>query len=461
MINAMNSRKTNEPGDFEPENLDPLAISQVQFRRAHAHLDDLKRGLIEFFEVPKRTISVCFPVEMEDGSVRTFHGFRVLHNQVLGPGKGGIRYHPDVTEREVAALAALMTWKCALLRVPFGGAKGGVVCDTKVLGETDLRRITRRFIHELGDNIGPHTDVPAPDLYTNEQTMAWVYDTYDQMHPGENNRPVVTGKPLEIGGSIGRFEATGLGCFFATKRFLQIAPLPGLEKIEGATVVVQGFGNVGSIAAKSFREAGVVVLAVSDSEGGVYNESGLDLEAIIANKTEHGTVVGTPGTRTITNEELLGLECDILIPAALGDQICRDNAAGVNAKLVVEAANRPVTPAADEILVQNGVVVLPDIVANAGGVTVSYMEWVQNIANEEWSLERINAELERKITDAVDAVVGCWRGLNASDRAAVVENVDETRKDHAKELLADLRTAALVVAIRRVARATLKRGIWP
>ena len=461
MINAMNSRKTNEPGDFEPENLDPLAISQVQFRRAHAHLDDLKRGLIEFFEVPKRTIIVCFPVEMEDGSVRTFHGFRVLHNQVLGPGKGGIRYHPDVTEREVAALAALMTWKCALLRVPFGGAKGGVVCDTKVLGETDLRRITRRFIHELGDNIGPHTDVPAPDLYTNEQTMAWVYDTYDQMHPGENNRPVVTGKPLEIGGSIGRFEATGLGCFFATKRFLQIAPLPGLEKIEGATVVVQGFGNVGSIAAKSFREAGVVVLAVSDSEGGVYNESGLDLEAIIANKTEHGTVVGTPGTRTITNEELLGLECDILIPAALGDQICRDNAAGVNAKLVVEAANRPVTPAADEILVQNGVVVLPDIVANAGGVTVSYMEWVQNIANEEWSLERINAELERKITDAVDAVVGCWRGLNASDRAAVVENVDETRKDHAKELLADLRTAALVVAIRRVARATLKRGIWP
>jgi glutamate dehydrogenase (NAD(P)+) len=266
---------------------------------------------------------------------------------------------------------------------------------------------------------------------------------------------------LELGGSIGRFEATGLGCFFATKRFLEIAPLPGLEKIESATVVVQGFGNVGSIAAKSFREAGAVVLAVSDSEGGVYNESGLDLEAIIANKTEHGTVVGTPGTRTITNEELLGLECDILIPAALGDQICRDNAAGVNAKLVVEAANRPVTPAADEILVQNGVVVLPDIVANAGGVTVSYMEWVQNIENEEWSLERINAELERKITDAVDAVVGCWRGLNASDRAAVVENVDETRKDHAKELLADLRTAALVVAIRRVARATLKRGIWP
>jgi glutamate dehydrogenase/leucine dehydrogenase len=455
------SDKTNNPGENEPENLDPLAISQAQFHNARVHIDGLKRGLIEFFEMPKRTISVSFPVEMEDGSVRTFHGYRVLHNQVLGPGKGGIRYHPDVTEGEVAALAALMTWKCALVRVPFGGAKGGVVCDTKALSETDLRRITRRFIHELGDNIGPHTDVPAPDLYTNEQTMAWVYDTYNQMHPGHNNRPVVTGKPLELGGSVGRFEATGLGCFFATKRFLEIAPLPDLEKIEGSTVVIQGFGNVGSVAAKSFRDAGAVVLAVSDSEGGVYNESGLDLEAITANKTEHGSVVGTPGTRTITNEELLGLECDILIPAAIGDQICRDNASGVNAKLVVEAANRPVTPAADRILVQNGITVLPDIVANAGGVTVSYMEWVQNIENEEWSLERINAELERKIANAVDAVVGCWRDINSRDRSVVLEKRDELPKEPAKEVPIDLRTAALVVAIRRVARATLKRGIWP
>lgn len=461
MINAMNSNEVNEPAKIEPENLDPLVISKIRFHNARAHLDGLKRGLIEFFEVPKRTISVCFPVEMEDGSVRTFHGYRVLHNQVLGPGKGGIRYHPDVTENEVAALAALMTWKCALVGVPFGGAKGGVVCNTKVLGETDLRRITRRFIHELGDNIGPYSDVPAPDLYTNEQTMAWVYDTYDQMHPGQNNLPVVTGKPLEIGGSIGRFEATGLGCFFATKQFLEIEPLPDLEKIEGATVVVQGFGNVGSVVAKFFREAGAVVLAVSDSEGGVYNESGLDLDAIIANKVEHGTVVGTPGTRTITNEVLLGLECDILIPAALGDQVCRDNASRVKAKLVIEAANRPITPAADEILVQNGIVVLPDIVANAGGVTVSYMEWVQNIGNEEWSLERINAELERKMAGAVDAVVDCWRGLNASERAAAVESGDEARKAPANESLIDLRTAALVVAIRRVARATLKRGIWP
>ena len=461
MSDTVRSDEVNEPAENEPEDLDPIAISQARFHRARAHLDGLKRGLIEFFEVPKRTISVCFPVEMEDGSIRTFHGYRVLHNQVLGPGKGGIRYHPDVTDREVAALAALMTWKCALVRVPFGGAKGGVVCDTKVLGETDLRRITRRFIYELGDNIGPHTDVPAPDLYTNEQTMAWIYDTYDQMHPGRNNRPVVTGKPLEIGGSVGRSEATGLGCFFATRRFLEIAPLPGLEKIEGATVVVQGFGNVGSVAAKSFREAGAVILAASDSGGGVYNESGLDIEAISANKAEHGTIVGTPGTRTITNQELLGLECDILIPAAMGDQIRRDNAPGVNAKLVVEGANRPVTPAADDILVQNGIVVLPDILANAGGVSVSYMEWVQNIENEEWSLERINAELQRKLVDAVDAVVGCWRGLNAREREVAGKNGDETREESANESLIDLRTAALVVAIRRVAKITLQRGIWP
>jgi glutamate dehydrogenase (NAD(P)+) len=237
--------------------------------------------------------------------------------------------------------------------------------------------------------------------------------------------------------------------------------LPRLEKIEGATVVIQGFGNVGSVAAKSFREAGATVLAVSDSEGGVYNESGLDLAAITGNKAAHGTVVGTPGTRTITNEELLGLECDILIPAALGDQIRRDNAAGVNAKLIVEAANRPVTPAADDILVRNGIAVLPDILANAGGVTVSYMEWVQNIENEEWGLERINAELQRKMAVAVDVVVGCWRDLNAGDGAAAGKDGADTRAEAADKPPVDLRTAALVVAVRRVARATLQRGIWP
>jgi len=437
------------------EDLDPFVVSTLRFERARSHLDGLKQGLVEFFEVPKRTVSVCFPVEMEDGSVRTFYGYRVLHNHVMGPGKGGIRYHPEVTVREVASLAALMTWKCALVRVPFGGAKGGVVCDTKDLSATDLRRITRRYIHELGDNIGPHTDIPAPDLYTDEQTMAWIFDTYDLMHPGHNNRPVVTGKPKDIGGSEGRFEATGQGCFLATTRFLEIEPLAGLTKIAGASVAIQGFGNVGAVAAKAFRDAGAHVVAVSDSQGGVYNPAGLNLEAVAAHKDAHGTVVGTPETRTISNEELLELSCDILIPAALGNQIHQGNADSVKAKLVVEAANGPVTPIADDILNKRGVVVLPDIVANAGGVTVSYMEWVQNIENEEWVLERITDELQRKIGRAVDAVVACWRGLNAADEA------EETTQDEAGKLPVDLRTAALVVAIRRVAHATLQRGIWP
>jgi glutamate dehydrogenase/leucine dehydrogenase len=444
-----------------PEDLDPLTISRIQFERARAHIADLKHGLIEFFEVPKRTITVCFPVEMEDGSVHTFQGYRVLHNQALGPGKGGIRYHPDVTEREVAALAALMTWKCALMHLPFGGAKGGIICDTKSLSETDLRRITRRFIHDLGDNIGPNTDIPAPDLYTDEQTMAWIYDTYDALHPGRNNRPVVTGKPLSVGGSLGRLEATGLGCFFATQRFIEISPLPGLTGIEDATVVIQGFGNVGAVAAQSFAEAGATVLAVSDTEGGVYNEIGLDLQAVVENKATHGTVVGTPGTRTITNEELLLLACDILIPAAIGDQIRRDNAGDISATLVVEAANRPITPAADEILAQNGIVVLPDILANAGGVTVSYLEWVQNSENQDWSLERVTAELRRKMFNAVDAVVERWRGMEPQTDLDADGNDNNKPEPIAGDETNDLRTAALVLAIRRVADITLQRGIWP
>ena len=284
--------------------------------------------------------------------------------------------------------------------------------------------------------------------------MAWIYDTYDLLHPGENNRPVVTGKPLDIGGSLGRLEATGLGCFFATTRFVDTAPLPGLESIEGATVAVQGFGNVGSVVAAAFAEAGAAVVAVSDTEGGVYNKSGLDLSAITQNKASHGTVVGTPGTRTITNDDLLCLQCDILVPAALGDQIRSDNADDIKAKLVVEAANRPVTPAADDILAQRGIVVLPDILANAGGVVVSYLEWVQNTENQDWSLDRVNAELRRKMFDAVDSVVQYWREICPGSAGTV-------DPQPAPGLCRDMRTAALVLAIRRVANVTLQRGIWP
>lgn len=443
----------------ELDEIDPLKAQTDRFRRARTHLEGFKRGLIEFLEAPKRSVSVCFPVEMEDGSVRTFRGYRVFHNGVLGPGKGGIRYHPEVTEGEVAALATLMTWKCALVKVPFGGAKGGVICDPKSLTETELRRITRRFVHELGDNIGPYTDIPAPDLYTNEQTMAWIYDTYDIMHPGKNNRPVVTGKPLELGGSIGRRDATGLGAYLATERFLEIEPLPNLNRLAGSTVAIQGLGQVGQVAARAFRDAGAIVVAISDSQGGIYREDGLDLIVAEAYKCEHGTIVGLPETKTITNEDLLELQCDILVPAALGNQIRQDNADQIKAKLIVEAANAPTTPAADDILRQRGVVVLPDILVNAGGVTVSYFEWVQNIQNAEWGLDDINRRLKHRMHRAVDTVVHCWRQLQPpTGQKKYAAGKGDTKTQDAPT---DLRTAALVVAVRRVAKATLQRGIWP
>jgi glutamate dehydrogenase (NAD(P)+) len=449
----MSDTNAPTPDEVFGDNTEPLSNTQIQFARAQAHIRGLKKGLIEFFQVPKRKVEVCFPIEMEDGSVRTFRGFRVLHNQALGPGKGGIRYHPDVTESEVVSLATLMTWKCALLNVPFGGAKGGVVCDPKELSEAELRRITRRFVHELYEMIGPNTDIPAPDLYTDEQTMAWIYDTYDVLHPGRNNRPVVTGKPLDLGGSLGRSEATGQGCLYATERLLEIAPPFGISGIDGSTVAVQGFGHAGSVAARKFREAGATIIAVSDSQGGICDEAGLDLEAVSTYRDEHGTVVGMPGTQSITNEDLLVLDCDILIPAAIGAQITKRNADQIKAHLIVEAANGPVTPEADLVLIQKGIMVLPDILANAGGVTVSYFEWVQNIGNEEWDLDEVNHKMRKKMRQATDVVIGRWHQLRSE------------APDHEQEAVTeepvDLRTAALVTAIERVARATLQRGIWP
>jgi len=444
----------NDPApslDADPQTDDHLTVSEIQFRRAKEHVKGLKRGLIEFFLLPKRIIKVHFPIEMEDGSVITFQGFRVLHNHVLGPGKGGIRYHPDVTEEEVVNLATLMTWKCALLDLPFGGAKGGVVCDAKALSETELRRITRRFVHELGDNIGPYTDIPAPDLYTNELTMAWIFDTYNAMHPGTNNRPVVTGKPLDLGGSKGRNEATGLGCLYATERLLEFGLVPDVKSVAGARVAIQGFGNVGGVAARRFMEAGARIVAVSDSQGGVHALGGLDVNKVIAHRNEFGTVVGTPETMTVTNRDLLTLDCDILMPAALGGVIDEAVAEGIKAKLVVEAANGPVTPKAEGVLAERGVLVLPDIIANAGGVTVSYFEWVQNTENQEWGLKEVDGKMKARMRRAVEIMVARWRTLTAEMERAVEPVAD----------LPSLRTAALVVAIERVAKATLQRGIWP
>jgi glutamate dehydrogenase (NAD(P)+) len=425
------------------EDLNPFHIAARQLDRAAALLPNLQPGLLDFLKRPARTVIVEFPVELANGSVRTFTGYRVLHSHVRGPGKGGVRYHPAVTLDEVRALASWMNWKCALIDVPFGGAKGGVCCNPKELSEADLRKITRRYISDLGDLIGPHTDIPAPDVYTNAQTMAWIYDTYAMMHPGRNNLPAVTGKPLDIGGSFGRNEATARGCLFACLRALARGIVPGLADLAGARVVVQGFGNAGGIAARLFQEAGARVLAVSDSHVGVYQPAGLDLKAVSAHKARTGSVGGTEGTRTVTNEELLTLECDILIPAALENQIRRDNAPAVRARLVCEAANGPTTPEGDRILFERGVPVLPDILANSGGVCVSYFEWVQNNENEQWGLDEVNQKLRTRMERATDAVMDKQAELNKA-----VEKVD-------------LRTAALLVALSRVAQVATERGIWP
>lgn len=443
--------------EIAAENLDPIVMSEQQFTQAACYIKDLKRGLIDFLKKPKRITIVNFPIEMDDGSVQSIQGYRVLHNQVFGPGKGGMRYHPDVTMEEVVSLAKLMTWKCALVNIPFGGAKGGVVCNTKELSESELRRITRRFTTELADNIGPHTDIPAPDLYTNAQTMAWIFDTYDMLHPGKNNRPVVTGKPVEMGGSYGRNEATGNGVCHVTERFLSKALLPEQQSIAGSSVVIQGFGNVGSITAGAFSRKGAKIIAVSDSAGGVYHEEGLNLEELTAFKFEHGTVVGMPNTLTITNEEILELECDILIPAALSNQIHSGNAHNIKAKLVVEAANNPTTPDADRILCEHGIYLLPDIIVNSGGVTVSYFEWVQNQDNQRWDLDEVNARLEKIMNRVMDTVFDRWQRYVVGE--AVVSDEDIVKLPGAQK--PGFRSIALSIAIERVASATLMRGIWP
>ena len=433
------------------ESLDLFVNATQQFERALTWIDGIKEGIIDFLINPKRTIHVRFPVHMDDGSIKTFHGFRVLHSEVRGPGKGGIRYHPGVTEAEVTALAAFMTWKTAVVDIPYGGAKGGVICDPKKLSRSELRHITRRFVVELGENIGPYTDIPAPDVYTDAQTMAWIYDTFDQMHPGQNNLAVVTGKPLEIGGSLGRDEATARGSWYATERLLRRKAVPGLDTLKGASVAVQGYGNAGSAAARLFHKAGAKIVAVSDSRGGISNNDGLDPGAVLAHKEATGSVVGHLGATEISNEDVLAYDCDILIPAALECQIRADNAHDVKAKLIVEDANGPLTAVADEVLRQRDVVVLPDILANAGGVVVSYFEWVQNLENQQWSLEKVENLLNDKMCLAVDETVDRFVELNALyGKGFNKGNPGPTMRD-----------AALVTAINRIATVVLQRDIWP
>jgi glutamate dehydrogenase/leucine dehydrogenase len=426
------------------EDLNPYNIAQHQFDEAAQYLTDLPDGLRSWLRGTTRLIKVEFPVECDDGTVRVFAGYRALHSRVRGPGKGGIRYHPDVNADEVRALASWMTWKCAVADIPFGGAKGGIICDPKKLSRNELRKITRRFVVELGDLIGPHTDIPAPDVNTTAETMAWIYDTYDMMHSGKNNLPVVTGKPVFLSGSLGRNEATARGCLFVTNRAIQQGSIPGLSSLAGATVVIQGYGNAGAIAARLFTDAGAVVIAVSDSTGGILREEGLDPAAVLHHKKQTGSVVGLEGTKNISNAELLHIPCDVLIPAAFENQIRADNVDGVQTRVIAEAANGPTTPAADRALFERGIPVLPDILTNAGGVTVSYFEWVQNIENEHWSEGEVNTKLKQKMESATDAVLQMQLEIRDTRDAGV-----------------DLRTSAFALAIKRVAQVAMQRGVWP
>jgi glutamate dehydrogenase/leucine dehydrogenase len=383
---------------------------------------------------PERELTVNFPAKMRDGHIEMFTGYRVQHNTARGPAKGGIRYHPNVTLDEVRALASWMTWKCAVVGIPFGGGKGGVICNPKEMNTLELENMTRRFASELVGFIGPDRDIPAPDVYTNAQTMAWIMDTYS-MHIGHSVTGVVTGKPLSIGGSKGRAEATGRGCVYVIAEAAKHLNL----KLADSTVVIQGFGNAGSIAALLLVvDHGAKIIAVNDSSGSAYNPNGLDIPRLIAYKAETGHVKGFPGSETIREEELLALPCDVLIPAALENAITAQNAAKVNARIVAEAANGPTTPAADKILYEKGVFLLPDILANAGGVTVSYFEWVQDNYCFFWKEKDVNENLHEIMVNSFEEVL----------KAA--------QKHHL-----DMRRAAYVLAVNRVAEAIRVRGIYP
>jgi glutamate dehydrogenase/leucine dehydrogenase len=393
----------------------------------------LEPEIHEMLRYPKRSLIVSITVKMDDGSLGVFSGCRVQHWDARGPFKGGIRYHPNVTLSEVTALAIWMTWKCAVVDIPYGGAKGGVCCNPKKMSKGELERLTRRYTSLLLDFIGPYRDVPAPDVYTDAQTMAWIMDTYSQFK-GYSVPECVTGKPISIGGSEGREEATSLGAVICAR---EAAKRVGL-KLKGATVAVQGFGNVGWNAAKIAHDMGCKIVAVSDSVGGIHNPKGLDPRKVYEHKSKTGSVVNFKGSKKITNEELLETKCDILIPAALENQITRANADRIKAKIVTEGANGPTTPEADRVLYEKGTTLVPDILANSGGVTGSYFEWVQNLTREHWALEEVNRKLENKMVKAFNDV--CSLAMKEKS---------------------DMRTAALMLGIGRVADAIRTFGLWP
>ncbi len=418
--------------EVKAANMNPYLMAIQQFDQAAEKLG-LSEDMREILRKPKRELAVNFPVRLDNGRIKTFTGYRVQHNVTRGPAKGGIRYSPLVTIDEVRALAMWMTWKCAVVGIPYGGAKGGVICDPKTMSSLELERLTRRYATEISLIIGPHSDIPAPDVNTNSQVMAWIMDTYS-MHEGFSIPAVVTGKPLSIGGSEGRNDATATGVLFVTR---SAARRYGL-KLKEARISIQGFGNAGSIAARLFQNEGCKIVAVSDTRGGMYNESGLDIGTLLRHKQEYGTVSTFKGGQTVSVSNVLELPCDILIPAATEGVITSENAPRIQARLIAEAANGPTTPEADQVLFQRGITVVPDILANAGGVTVSYFEWVQDLQSFFWGVEEITHRLEILMNRAFDAVA-----------------------DRAEQSHCDLRLAANMLAISRVAESTQVRGIYP
>ncbi|QNP47245.1 Glu/Leu/Phe/Val family dehydrogenase [Diaphorobacter aerolatus] len=420
------------PSYLNPDHLGPWGIYLQQVDRVTPYLGSLARW-VETLKRPKRILVVDVPIELDNGTIAHYEGYRVQHNLSRGPGKGGVRFHQDVTLSEVMALSAWMSVKNAAVNVPYGGAKGGIRVDPRTLSVGELERLTRRYTSEIGMMIGPSKDIPAPDVNTNGQIMAWMMDTYS-MNTGATSTGVVTGKPVDLGGSLGRVEATGRGVYTVG---VEAAKLSGLN-IQGAKVAVQGFGNVGGTAGKLFAEAGALVVAVQDHTGTIHNAKGMDVAALLEHVAKKGGVGGFAGAEKMENEAFWSVNCDILIPAALEGQINKDNAGKIKAKMVIEGANGPTTPEADDILNDKGVLVLPDVIANAGGVTVSYFEWVQDFSSFFWTEDEINARLVRIMQEAF---AGVW---------AV-----------AQEHKVTLRTATFIVACKRILHAREMRGLYP
>jgi glutamate dehydrogenase/leucine dehydrogenase len=415
------------------EKINPFEVALTQLEEA-SNILNLDKGMLQILSNPKRILTVSIPTKMDDGSIRVFTGFRSQHNDARGPCKGGIRYHPDVTIEEVKALSMWMTWKCAIANIPYGGGKGGIICNPKQMSENELERMTRRFAYLISDIIGPYKDIPAPDVYTGGKEMAWIMDTYSTLKGNYVQPEVITGKPIAIGGSLGRNEATGRGLAYTVREAAKKIDID----MKQATIVVQGFGNAGQFSSKLVEEQGAKMIAASDSQGAIINKDGIDSDALMKFKKETGTVAGFENAKSISNEELLETECTILIPAALENQITKNNADKIKTKIIAEAANGPTTPEADEILFKKDILVIPDVLANGGGVTVSYFEWLQNLRREYWTEEEVNNRLDINITKSFFDVYDTHDKYNV-----------------------DMRKAATLLAINRVVDAINIRGLWP